>query len=85
VLGRELVKAFVSINWRGLALTDLRTVVELIGVATTKTGLNVQAPLRPELVPAGEKISDADFAAIPLTAHEWHGEWNYTIAQSNPR
>jgi predicted TIM-barrel fold metal-dependent hydrolase len=21
----------------------------------------------------------------PLTPHDWHGEWNYTIAHSNPR
>ncbi|MCU1493845.1 MAG: hypothetical protein JWO62_1609, partial [Acidimicrobiaceae bacterium] len=27
----------------------------------------------------GEKVSDADFAAIPLRPHEWHGEWNYDI------
>jgi hypothetical protein len=24
-------------------------------------------------------VSDEDFAAIPLRAHEWHGEWNYDI------
>ena len=77
--------SFISINWRGRALTDIRTVVELIGATTTKTGLSVQALYDPNWYPTGEKITDADFAAIPVTPHEWHGEWNYTIAQSNPR
>ena len=35
--------------------------------------------------PTGEKISDTDHASIPLTPHDWHGEWNYAIAQSSPR
>lgn len=77
--------SFISINWRGRSLTDIRTVVELIGATTTKTGLSVQALYDPNWYPTGEKISDADFAAIPLAPHEWHGEWNYTIAQSNSR
>ena len=77
--------SFISINWRGRPLTDIRTVVELIGATTTKTGLSVQALYDPNWYPTGEKISDADFAAIPVTPHEWHGEWNYTIAQSNAR
>lgn len=77
--------SFISINWRGRSLTDMRTVVELIAATTTKTGLTVQALYDPNWYPTGEKISDADFAAIPMRPHEWHGDWNYTIAQSNPR
>jgi Rhodopirellula transposase DDE domain len=30
--------------------------------------------------PLGVKVSDAELAAVPLTRHAWHGEWNYTIA-----
>ncbi len=77
--------SFISMNWRGRSLTDIRTIVELIGSTKTKTGLSVQALYDPNWYPTGEKISDADYATIPLTPHEWHGEWNYTIAQSNPR
>ncbi|HXY44704.1 MAG TPA: ISAzo13 family transposase, partial [Acidimicrobiales bacterium] len=33
----------------------------------------------------GTKISDAELAAVPLTRHEFHGDWNYTIAQSDSR
>jgi hypothetical protein len=77
--------SFISMNWRGRPLTDLRTVVELISATTTKTGLTVQASHDPNWYPVGVKISNTELGAIPLTPHEWHGEWNYTIAQSNPR
>ena len=26
------------------------------------------------------KVSDKDFAALRLIHHEFHGEWNYTVA-----
>jgi hypothetical protein len=25
-------------------------------------------------------VNNQDFAAIPLRPHDWHGEWNYSIA-----
>jgi hypothetical protein len=71
--------SFISINWRGRPLTDIRTIVELISATTTKTGLTVQASYDPGWYPTGEKVSDTAFAAIPLRQHEWHGEWNYDI------
>ena len=27
----------------------------------------------------GTEVTDADLAAVPLSPHEWHPEWNYTI------
>jgi hypothetical protein len=30
-------------------------------------------------------VSDAQLAAVPLNRHEFHGDWNYTIAQSDSR
>ena len=72
--------SFISINWRGKPLTDIRTIVELIGATTTTTGLAVQAAYDPNWYPTGERISDADFASLPLHPHDWHGEWNYDIA-----
>ncbi|MGH3456524.1 MAG: ISAzo13 family transposase [Nocardioidaceae bacterium] len=77
--------SFISMNWRGRPLTDIRTIVELIAATTTQTGLTVQAAYDPDWYATGVKISNEQLAAIPLTPHEWHGEWNYTIAQSNPR
>jgi transposase len=72
--------SFISINWRGRPLTDIRTIVELIGATTNATGLTVQAAYDPNWYPTGERISDVDYATIPLQPHDWHGEWNYDIA-----
>jgi transposase len=74
--------SFISMNWRGRPLTDIRTIVELIAATKTKTGLTVQAAYDPTWYPTGEKITDADYATIPLTPHDWHGEWNYDIASA---
>ena len=71
--------SFISINWRGRPLTDIRTVIDLIAATTTKTGLTVQATYDPNWYPTGVKIPNAGYNAIPLTPHDWHGEWNYTI------
>ncbi|MGI8791777.1 MAG: ISAzo13 family transposase [Acidimicrobiales bacterium] len=77
--------SFITMNWRGRPITDVRTIVELIAATTTKTGLTVQAAYDPEWYERGVKITDEQLAAVPLTPNDWHGEWNYTIAQSNPR
>jgi hypothetical protein len=71
--------SFISMNWRGRPLTDIRTVVELIAATTTTTGLTVQAAYDPAWYPTGVKITDAEMRQIPLEPHNWHGEWNYTI------
>jgi hypothetical protein len=71
--------SFISMNWRGRPLTTYRTVVELIAATTTRSGLKVQADLDEGYYPIGETISDRDFNALPITRHDWHGDWNYTI------
>ena len=71
--------SFISINWRGRPLTDIRTIVELIGATTTKTGLTVQCAYDPNWYPTGVKVTDSELAALPVQPHTWHGEWNYTI------
>jgi hypothetical protein len=65
-------------QWRR-RFTSYRTIVELIGATTTQTGLQVRAQLDTRYYPTGIKISDKDFAELPVTAHDWHGEWNYTL------
>ena len=77
--------AFISMNWRGRPLTDLRTIVELIAATKTTTGLTVQCAHDPNWYPTGVKITKRQYDQIPRTPHEWHGEWNYTIAQSKSR
>ena len=71
--------SFITLNWRGRPLTSIRTIVELIAATTTKTGLTIQADHDPTEYPKGVKVSDSELAAIPLTRHNWHGDWNYTI------
>ena len=77
--------SFITMNWRGRPLTSLRIIVELISATTTSTGLTVQAAHDPEWYAKGIRITDNELAAVPITPHDLHGEWNYTInAQSNP-
>jgi len=77
--------SFITMNWRGRPLTSVRTIVELISATATTTGLTIQAAYDPEWYPKGVKITDAELAAVPLTPHTFHGEWNYTInAQPDP-
>jgi hypothetical protein len=70
----------ISTNWRGRPLVSHEAVVELIGQTTTATGLRVHAELDPGAYPTGVKVTDEEMAAVPIRRHEFHGEWNYTIA-----
>jgi len=71
--------SFITMNWRARPLTTYRTIVELIGATTTETGLTIHAQHDPEWYAKGIKISDTEMAALPLTRHDWHGDWNYTL------
>jgi hypothetical protein len=72
--------SFISINWQGKPLRSYRTIVELIAATTTDTGLKVRAELDENKYPKGVKISDAQLAAVCLSPHAFHGDWNYTIS-----
>src|SRR5487761_1483228 len=72
--------SFITMNCRGRLLTSYRTIIELIAATTTETGLRIRAELDTEWYPTGVKITDAEMAALPLTPHQWHGDWNYTLA-----
>ena len=70
----------ITMNWRGRPLTSHQVVVSTIAATTTRTGLRVHAELDPGSYATGAKISDAQLAALPLTRHDWHPDWNYTLA-----
>jgi hypothetical protein len=72
--------SFITSNWRGKPLISHQVIVQLIGATTTKTGLKVRCQLDPMTYPAGIKVSDDELAAVNITRHEFHGEWNYTIS-----
>ncbi len=69
----------ISMNWRGRPLISHEVVVDLIAGTTTRTGLKVRAELDRGSYPTGIEVTDEQLAAVPLTRHEWHGDWNYTI------
>jgi hypothetical protein len=71
--------SFITMNWRGRPLTSYRVIVQLIANTTTKKGLKINAELDEGYYPVGVKISNKELAAVPLTRHEFHGDWNYTV------
>ncbi len=77
--------SFISMNCRGRPLVSYRTIIELISATTTASGLTIRAEQDLNHYETGIKVSDEELAAIPLKRHEFHGDWNYTIAQSDPR
>ena len=76
--------SFITQNWRGKPLVSYQTIVQLIVSTTTRTGLNIKCTIDPNAYLAGVKVSDADMASLNIKPHEFHGEWNYTIAPRPP-
>ncbi len=66
-------------NWRGRPLESYQTIVNLIANTTTTKGLTVRADLDVNLYPTKIKLTDKQKKSIPITRHDFHGEWNYTI------
>jgi hypothetical protein len=77
----------ISSNWRGQPLVSHEVMVNLIAGTTTRTGLTVHAERDRGYYPTGVKITNAQLAAVPLTGHNFHPEWNYTIGPGpkNPK
>ena len=69
----------ITLNWRGKPLISHEVIISLIAATTTSTGLTVQAALDEGSYPKGIKVPDAQMAALNITKHDFHGEWNYTI------
>jgi hypothetical protein len=69
----------ITTNWRGRPLTSHEVVVNLIGATTNSKGLKVHAYRDTATYPLGVKVTKSELATVPLTAHDFHGEWNYTV------
>jgi hypothetical protein len=69
----------ITMNWRGRPLTSHEVIVASIAATTTRTGLKVHAELDTGAYATGVEISDAQIAALPMTRHRFHGDWNYTL------
>src|SRR5205823_10758602 len=73
---------FVSLNWRGKPLESLEVIVNLIAGTTTTTGLKIYARLDERVYEKGVEVADDQLAAVNITRHQFHGDWNYTITPS---
>jgi transposase len=69
----------ITMNWRGRPLTSHEVIVQSIAATTSRTGLSVHAELDTGAYPTGVEVSDAQIAALPMTRHRFHGDWNYTL------
>jgi hypothetical protein len=69
----------ITMNWRGRPLTSHDVVVNSIAATTTRTGLTVAARLDEGSYPTGVQVSNAQMAALPISRHAFHSDWNYTL------
>jgi predicted ArsR family transcriptional regulator len=74
--------SFVSLNWRGKPLESLEVIINLIANTSTTTGLKLYAQLDDRTYERGIEITDKQLAAVNITRHTFHGDWNYTINPS---
>jgi len=74
----------ITMNWRGRPLKTHQVIVELISATTTTTGLIVHCVLDTGHYPTGIKYTSADVDALPVTRHDFHGEWNYSLGPDTP-
>ncbi len=72
----------ISMNWRGKLLISHEVIVNLIGNTTTKNGLKIQSEIDTNQYKKGIKITDEELNNINLIKDDFHGEWNYSIAQN---
>jgi hypothetical protein len=77
---RTQVVLQITLNWRGRPLTSHQIIVDLIGATSTVTGLTVRAELDTGTYPIGVKYTKKQVDALPITGHDFHSEWNYTVA-----
>ena len=74
--------SFVSLNWRGKPLESLEVIIDLIAATKTTTGLKLYARLDDRTYQRGLEVTDQQLAAVNITRHTFHGDWNYTIHPS---
>lgn len=72
--------SYISINWRGVPLTSLETIIELLSHTTTTKGLTVSAMVDKNSYPTGVKVTDEEMEKLNITRNEFHGDWNYTMS-----
>ena len=71
----------ITQNWRGKPLVSHDVIVNLIANTSTHAGLRVQAELDTHSYEPGIKVTDAELSKVHIRQDEFHGDWNYSIAQ----
>jgi len=71
--------SFISMNWRGKPLVSQEVIVNLMAATLTKSGLRVKCEVDNHKYPQGEKVPDHEMKKLPITRHDFYGEWNYTL------
>jgi len=79
----RLLFSGLSLNWRGPRISH-EVAVELVGAPRPRSRLKVRAEIVQGGAPKGTKMSRKELAALPLTGHQFHGEWNYTARPRSP-
>ena len=74
----------ISRNWAGVPLRTWDTLLAFIRGTTTAAGLTVQAIFRAAEYPTGQKVTDAEMAALRIERHAICPQWNYTIYPRMP-
>lgn len=69
----------------GRPLTSYQIVIDTVAATTTRTGLRIGAALDIGRYDLGTTVPPAEFHALPITPHSFHGDWNYTLAPVPPR
>jgi hypothetical protein len=72
--------SFITQNWRGKPRRTRAAIVTMIASTRTRTGLKVRCVLDTHHYPKAVKVSDAQMQQLRLSPHDFHGDWNYTIA-----
>ncbi len=75
----------ITQNWRGRPLISHEVIINLIANTATEGGLTIQAELDRGSYPIGIKVTDEQLAAVNMTPHAFHGEWNYSIQAAKRR
>ncbi len=69
----------ISTAWAGHPLATWDILLAYLGGTATDTGLTVRAALHDGVYQTGERVSDAEMAALNLERHAVCPTWNYTL------
>ena len=73
---------YISKNWQGHPLIDIKTTINLIGSTTTKNGLVVKCRLDENCYKTGIKITEEQKNTLNIVFNGPNEKWNYIIYPS---